>query len=177
MPIYSTEFGYETNPPETVFGTVSPTVAALYLNWSEYLTWRDPRIRSYDQYLLTDPPAGNFATGIEFTNGTQKATYPAYRLPLFMPVTSHAAGGPLEVWGDVRPARYAAVSGRVPGPVRIEFRPDGQGQFVTVQRVPLHSRAGYFDVHHSFSGGGAVRLAWSYPGGPTIFSRTVTITR
>ena len=177
MPIYSTEFGYETNPPETVFGTVSPTVAALYLNWSEYLSWRDPRIRSYDQYLLTDPPAGNFATGIEFTNGTEKATYPAYRLPLFMPVTSHASGGALEVWGDVRPARYAAVSGRVPAPVQIQFRPDGQGQFVTVQRVPLHDRVGYFDVHHSFNGGGAVRLAWSSPGGPTIYSRTVTITR
>ena len=42
----------------------SPTVAAVYLNWSEYLTWRDPRIKSYDQYLLLDPPAGIFASGL-----------------------------------------------------------------------------------------------------------------
>jgi len=30
--------------------------AAAYLNWSEYISWRDPRIRAYNQYLLTDPP-------------------------------------------------------------------------------------------------------------------------
>ncbi len=176
LPIYSTEFGYETNPPETVFGTVSPTVAAGYLNLSEYITWRDPRIRSYDQYLLTDPPRGNFATGLEFASGVPKPTYDAYRMPLYLPVVSHAASGPLEVWGCVRPARYASDGGATPPPVWIQFRPSGHGDFVTVQRVALTTRSCYFDVHHAFGGGGAVRLAWSYPRGQTIYSRTMTIT-
>jgi hypothetical protein len=177
LPVYSTEFGYETNPPETVFGTISPQLAAGYLNWSEYLSWRDPRLRSYDQYLLVDPPHGNFATGLEFASGQHKATYAAYRLPIFMPVTTHAASGALEVWGDVRPARYPAVSGQSPPQVRIEFRRNGQAGFVTVERVPLTDRAGYFDVHHAFGGAGVVRLAWTYPHGETIYSRTIPITQ
>jgi hypothetical protein len=37
-----------------------PTLAAYYMNWSEYLTWRDPRQLSYDQYQLRDGPLGNF---------------------------------------------------------------------------------------------------------------------
>ena len=41
-----------------IWAAVSPALAASYLNWAEYLTWRDPRIRSYDQYLLIDPPRG-----------------------------------------------------------------------------------------------------------------------
>src|SRR5205823_3643175 len=86
LPIYSTEFGYQTDPPEKIAHTTDPATAAYYLNWSEYITWRNRRIRSYDQYLLTDPPGANalggFATGLEFADGTPKATYAAYRLPI-----------------------------------------------------------------------------------------------
>ncbi len=57
--IYDTEFGYQTAPPDTQGGAVSPGVAAEWLNWAEYLHWRNPRIASYDQYLLRDPdPVG-----------------------------------------------------------------------------------------------------------------------
>ena len=59
FPLYSTEFGYQTNPPEKIARAVSVSTAALYLNWAEYISWRDPRIRSYDQYLLSDPVTAN----------------------------------------------------------------------------------------------------------------------
>ena len=52
--LYSTEFGYKTNPPTPLGPPLQQ--AAAYLNWSEYISWRDPRIRSYNQYLLSDPP-------------------------------------------------------------------------------------------------------------------------
>ncbi len=106
FPIFSTEFGYQTTPPDTEAGTVSPALAAEYLNWSEYLTWRDPRIRSYDQYLLVDPPRGNFASALEFSDGTPKPGFYAYRMPIYLPVTATNRGQPLEVWGAVRPAYY-----------------------------------------------------------------------
>jgi hypothetical protein len=174
-PIYSTEFGYETNPPEKVFGTVSPGLAAGYLNHSEYITWRDPRIRSYDQYLLTDPARGNFATGLQFADGTAKPTLAAYRMPIYLPSTNVRKGVPVEVWGCVRPARSAMIGRRNLQRVLLQFRSGNAGAFWTLKSISL-GRGAYFDVHQAFPASGAVRLTWTYPGGQTIHSRTVTIT-
>jgi hypothetical protein len=173
-PIYSTEYGYQTTPPDTEAGTVSPKQAALYLNWSEYITWLSPRLRSYDQYLMTDSSAGNFATGLRFPNGTEKPSYAAFRMPLYLPVQSGAKGQPLEVWGCVRPAHDAQQSSHRAQRVRIQFAP-ASGGFRTVATVPITDRYGYFVVHQRFSESGQVRLAWTYPHGPTVFSRTVDI--
>jgi hypothetical protein len=176
FPIYSTEFGYQTTPPDTEAGTVSPALAAEYLNWSEYLTWRDPRIRSYDQYLLVDPPRANFASALEFANGVPKPGFYAYRMPIFLPMTTTDHGRPLEVWGAVRPAHYVRLDTHRLQRVRIQFQPASGGSFRTVRTVPLTNRYGYFDLLQVFPGSGLVRLTWSYPHGPAIFSRTVKIT-
>jgi hypothetical protein len=175
-PIYSTEYGYQTTPPDPEAGTVSPALAAYYINWSEYLTWRDPRIKSYDQYLLRDPPRGNFASGLETYAGAPKPGFYAFRMPIFLPATETASGHPLEVWGCVRPVFYARRQTRKPQMAQIQFRSGTSGPFRTVATAPLTDRYGYFDVLQKFPGSGAVRTAWSYPHGPEIFSRTVTIT-
>jgi hypothetical protein len=174
-PIWSTEFGYQTTPPDTETGTVSPTLAAFYLNWSEYLTWLDPRLRSYDQYLLIDPPRGNFATGLETDTGRPKPAFYAFRMPIFLPVTDTRSGHPLEVWGCVRPAPDAAAATHRRQSAQIQFRPGTRGAFRTVQTVPITNPHGYFDVLHTFRSSGAVRIAWRYPSGPEVFSRTVVI--
>jgi hypothetical protein len=176
FPIYSTEFGYLTDPPEKVAGTVSLETAAKYLNWSEYISWRDPRLRSYDQYLLVDGPRGIFASALEMPDGTPKPSYYAYRMPIFLPQTTTGSGQSLEVWGCVRPARFARIgTGRLQQ-ARIQFQKGGSGPYSTVRLVPLTDPYGYFDVRQTFSGSGNVRLAWSYPHGPEIFSRIVAIT-
>jgi hypothetical protein len=176
FPIYSTEYGYQTTPPDQEAGTVTPEKAALYLNWSEYITWLNPRIRSYDQYLLVDPPRGNFATGLEFADGTAKPGYAAFRMPIFLPVTATDTGKPLEVWGCVRPAHYAELATRRTQRAQIQFQPATGGAYKTLATVPITGRYGYFDVHQTFPGSGNVRLAWTYPKGPRVFSRTVAIT-
>jgi hypothetical protein len=176
FPIYSTEFGYQTTPPDREAGTVSPTLAAYYLNWSEYITWRDPRMRSYDQYLLRDPASGSFASGLQTVTGVPKPGLAAYRMPIFLPATSTAPGHPLEVWGCVRPVLYARRQTRRLERVLIQFRPTNGAAFSTVRTVPVTDRFGYFDVRARFPGSGTVRLAWSYPHGPRIFSRSVSIT-
>lgn len=175
FPIWSTEFGYQTTPPDTEGGTVTPAIAAYYLNWAEYMTWLDPRQRSYDQYLLTDPPAGNFATGLETAAGAPKPGYYAFQMPLYLPVTATASGRPLVVWGCVRPAPSAARATHRPQSVDIQYRPAG-GTFRTVHSVLITSRHGYFEVRQTFSGSGQVRLSWRPPHGPPQFSRTVDIT-
>jgi hypothetical protein len=174
LPIYSTEFGYHTDPPEPL--RPSPALAAGYLNWSEYISWRDPRVRSYDQYLMLDSPSGHFATGLKFDNGTPKATFAAFRLPLYLPVVRTAAGQPIEVWGCVRPAPVARQQSGRRQSVRIEFARGSSSRYATVRTVAITDPHGYFDVAQTFGHSGRVRLAWSYPGGLEIHSRIVNVT-
>ncbi len=179
LPIYSTEFGYQTNPPELYHAP--PALASAYLNEAEYLSWRNPRIRSYDQYLLSDPPnagpSSGFDTGLEFKDGTPKATLAAFRMPLYLPVTSERGGGPLEVWGEVRPAPYAAAQTGAVQHAEIQFAAGTGGAFRTLRSIPLPATSGYFDTTVRFPGPGTVRLAWSYPGGAQALSRTVAVTK
>lgn len=178
FPIYSTEYGYVTRPPD-LLAPIGPATAAHYINWAEYLSWRQPRVRSYMQYLLFDPPSGSFASGLELANGTHQATYEAYRLPLYLPVTSSPRGRALEVWGAVRAADFAALDTRAPQRVAIQFRrssPGRSGSFQTIASLTIRDPRGYFDVRQAFTGSGAVRLAWTDQTGASVHSRTVTIT-
>jgi hypothetical protein len=177
FPIWSTEFGYVTSPPNTLGGAVPVARAAMYLNWAEYLTWQNPRIKSYDQYLLDDPPTPNgFVSGLKTADGKPKPTLAAYRMPLYLPVSATAKGHPLVVWGQVRPAPEAARQSGHPQTVQIQFRSGSGGAFKTVKRVKLSGPNGYFEVHQTFPSTGQVRLRWSYPGGQTVFSRAAPVT-
>jgi len=173
FPLYNTEYGYKTDPP--LAGAPSPEQAAAYLNQAEYMTWHTPRLRSWDQYLLVDPPPNapsQFVTGLKFSNGVPKPSYDAYRMPIYLPLSTQSGGHGLEVWGCVRPVHYI----RGPSPARIQLQPGGRGPFQTVATVPLTDPSGYFDTTVRFPSGGVVRLAWSYPRGPTVYSRDVQIT-
>ena len=172
-PIYDTEFGYQTNPPEKIARAISPTLAAYYMNWAEYISWSDPRVASWDQYLLTDPPPpSNFDTGLEFANGTPKdPMYDAFRIPLYLPHSQGKQGTSLEVWGDVRPAHFA----KAPQVASIQFKPGSGGAFKTVQRVTITDTDGYFTAAVKFPSSGAVRIAWSGPGG-VEYSRVAPVT-
>ncbi len=173
--IYSTEFGYITDPPSRSIRGTPLARAAYYLNWAEYISWRDPRVRSFDQFLLVDGTVGNFASGLEFADGVPKPSFYAFRMPLFLPVTSAAKGNPLEVWGCVRPARYGGLRMGRTERASIQFKAAG-GSFRTIRQVALSDPYGYFDVRVGFPTSGSVRLAWSYTGGSTIYSRTVSVT-
>jgi hypothetical protein len=173
LPIYSTEFGYRTDPP-TQFGL--PTgVAARYLNESEYLSWRSRRIRSYDQYLLQDGTTGDFDTGLEFAGGRPKPeVFDSFRIPLWLPVTRASRGHALEVWGCARPAVGSFGHPTGYSAVAIQFAAS-TGRFHTVRTAHLTGRGGcYFDVRVAFAGSGTVRLAWSGPTG-VEYSRTQPI--
>lgn len=177
FPIWATEFGYVTDPPNTAGGAIPVKTAAMYLNWAEYLTWEDPRIKSYDQYLINDPPtADGFTTGLRTYTGKPKVTLAAYRMPLYLPVSSTDKGHPLVVWGEVRPAPDAAAETHRTQSVQIQFRAGSGGAFKTVQRVALTNAHGYFEVHQTFDATGQVRLRWVPPGGQAIFSRVAPVT-
>jgi hypothetical protein len=185
FPVYDTEFGYITSPPQhrNKYPFVSPTTAAYYLNWAEYISWRNPRIQSFHQYLLRDPlPTnkandwGGFASGLLFYSGQPKDSYAAWRLPIYMPVQSASSGKSLEVWGCVRPAHFALVDTGQPQSAQIGFAPSGSSTFQTVATVPITDPDGYFDTRVTFPSSGTVILTWVYPDGTAIASRHVHIT-
>jgi hypothetical protein len=156
--IYNDEYGYITHPPASAHYP-SQAKAAQYINWAEYLSWKSPRIASYMQYLLKDPPATagpyqGFASGLELPNGTHKATYDAYRLPVYMPKTSLKNGTAAEVWGAARPAPFLSRDGAQSVAIQLNGK--------TVQTVKPGT-GGYFDVKVKFASSGTVRLSYTYP--------------
>jgi len=193
FPVWITEFGYITNPPakptsKYVYHYASPTTAAYYDNWAEYIAWKNSRIASFDQYILQDPPSGKgqgFPSGLINSNGTPKPGLAAFRMPLYLPKTS--ASSPtktLQVWGGARPIHFVQID--EPGisqHVNIQFKPNGRGTYVTLATQLISSSEGYFDTYLTFPSSGTVRLQWTYPNdsllamsGTTVYSRTQSVT-
>jgi hypothetical protein len=101
-PVYLTEFGFQTRPPDP-FG-VSLRVQAQFLNYSDYVALRNPRIASVAQYELRDDPrVAVFNTGLCFADGRAKPALAAYAMPIY--VERLGAG----VVGLVRAARGAGA--------------------------------------------------------------------
>ena len=182
FPVWSTEYGFRTRPPDPREG-VSQANAAIYMNEAEYLSYKQSRLFSYSQYGLIDqPPPASFDTGLLNPNGSQKPGYAAYRMPLWLPSTSTRKGRKLEVWGSARPAAYAKQDTGTAQSVLVQFEAGSKGAFTTIATVPLRNARGYFDVRVAFPSSGSVRLAWTYPTGDplltggTVFSRTQKIT-
>jgi hypothetical protein len=178
--VYNTEYGYQTSPPDTQNGYVTPAKAAVWLNWSQYISWRLPRVLSYDQYSLQDPPPvpgkpyTRFASGLVTYKGKQKPGWNAIRMPIWLPAAHQATGGATEVWGQVGPAKTYPMSKRAPA--AIQFQPSSGGAWKTVKTVSTKTSEGYFDVKVGFSASGSVRISWTPPSGASIVSRSTHIT-
>jgi hypothetical protein len=195
--IWDTEFGYITDPPKRIWkGNSAPYVstatAAYYDNWAEYISWKNPRLASFAQYLLRDSdPAvpkynyGGFASGLIFYDGQPKPGYGAFRLPLYLP--SQTASSPeqaLEVWGAAKPIHFAQMDEPSnPQTLQILFRPKGSTAASVIATIPIGSAEGYFDTRLRFPASGTVQLAWTYPQdqlfalpGQTVYSRVVNVT-
>jgi hypothetical protein len=184
--VYNDEYGYITHPPNRG-RYVSPTTAAYYINWAEYLSWRARRTASTMQYLLYDPapskllPQGGFASGLLTVRGRFKPAFASYRMPLFLPVSTTGRGRSLEVWGCVRPAHFASSDTHQAQFVQIQLQRNSRGSFSTVKRVKITSSRSYFDTRVTFPASGTVRLVWSYPKDDpklpsgTVYSRHASI--
>ncbi|HEX8646927.1 MAG TPA: hypothetical protein VF715_08485 [Thermoleophilaceae bacterium] len=134
-PVYLTEYGIETKPPNR-FG-VTLSAHALYLNQADWMAYRDGRIRSVSQYELVDPEdTSTFNMGLRLADGKAKPAFAAYRIPIW--VSSK------RVWGQVR-----AASG---GNAEVQWRSSSKKGFKRYKTVALNS-AGYFDLKVNRRGG------------------------
>jgi hypothetical protein len=184
LPLYLTEYGYETNPPNPFRG-VSPATQASYLDEAAYMAWRDPRVRTLSQFLLVDSapnaayPRGSvrywstFQTGLVYLHGAPKPSFYTYRLPIFIPDGSFAPGETVGVWGMVRAAQNATAVR-----ARIQWHPGtgGAGGWRTLATVTTRNPTGVFHARVSAPGSGWLRLAWTpSAGGSPFYSRTVAV--
>ena len=166
VPLYLTEFGYQTNPPEP--RGVTRSQQARYLNHAEWIAWRNSDVRTLAQFLLRDdaePISATFQSGLQTIDGKRKGAYAAYRFPIHVPKAKVRRGRQITVWGLPRPA----VNGSRPA-VEVQFRRRGSKRWRRVKTVTGDADRGYVNTRMRLRRSGAVRLAW---GG--ITSRTVKV--
>lgn len=169
VPIWITEFGVSTNPPDQKYG-VSLNRAAAYLNQVDRYHWLDPQVRSVSQFEYEDDIALNpptFQTGLRYGNGVAKPGLQAYRLPIFV-LPDKSKKNRVIVWGWVR-----AMKGQ-PTQVAIQNRAETYGEWQTIRTVQT-DRYGFFNVRNKKLKG-AWRLAWLPPGTTdVVFSRVARV--
>ena len=119
--VYLTEYGYESR---TYVGRPEFPLheQAAFLTWAEYLSWRNPRVRTYAQFLLRDlpytgparplrRPLGHWESGLLFADGRPKPAADAFRAGLH----ANRRGRRTELWGRVRgiaPGAQAVIERR-----------------------------------------------------------------
>lgn len=167
IPLYLTEWGYKTNPPNPYVKT-SLAEQAKWLNEGEYITWRDPYVAALDQFLLVDDgprtseSVGSplywhtFQTGLLYLDRTKKPSYFAYRIPIWLPSARH--GRRVTIWGQLRPADHATVQDAV-----LQFRRLRSGAWRDLRQAQTASSRGFLLAHVAIPASGAVRLAWLDP--------------
>jgi Cellulase (glycosyl hydrolase family 5) len=142
LPIYNTEFGFQTNPPDP-FVSTSPSRQAGLLNEKEEFSYRYPRLKSYSQYLLDDDPSrpgpsalrwAGFQTGLRFSSGGAKPGYDAYKLPIVV----HRRSAGVRIWGHVRPGT---------GTRFVQLQRRSGGSFVNDGTPITTDAGGYFNVN------------------------------
>ena len=104
MPIWGTEFGYQTDPPDQ-FQTPIKKVPG-FLGEAEWFSYRNPRVASYAQYPLIDDKltdgGSGFQSGLRTHDRKKKAkVYEAFQRPLYVDLRTSKV---VEVFGGVRTA-------------------------------------------------------------------------
>ena len=180
VPLYLTEFGYKTNPPNPFVHT-SWQEQATWLNQAEFMTFQRPYVRGLAQFLLYDDTPnrafrpgtrgywGTYQSGLMTMQGQIKPAYGAFRIPIWLPSTRH--GSRLTVWGQLRPADHSQLQYGV-----LEFRRKGSRTWKNLREVQTSSSEGFLVAHVAIPSAGSLRLEWLDPNGGTAYtSRTVKI--
>ena len=124
-PVWLTEYGYQTNPPDTFLG-VPPKRQATMLSLAAMRAWRLPRVTMLIQYLYRDEPAlSRFQSGLVFTNDRWKPSLQGFRLPF---AQMGRRGLQAIVWGQIRGGRPGRKSYRLEVLRRNVWKPVGRAR-------------------------------------------------
>jgi hypothetical protein len=174
LPIYSTEFGIQTDPPDCVgFGAPIDKQAAI-LNEAEYDSYVSRRVKTYSQYLLIDDPVltqfapgsneryGRYQTGllwgqnavrcespgVKFKYSAPKQpTFDAFQTPIYVRRLSGSRG--VQIFGRARPRGRAPQAIDVLHSGRVADTVNASGYFLTSLRG---SSSGKWQLRWVFNG-------------------------
>ncbi|MFY9469254.1 MAG: hypothetical protein WAP37_03975 [Solirubrobacterales bacterium] len=132
--IYSSEFGFQSDPPDINFTRIAKIPG--FLNISEYLSYKDPRVATYSQYQIVDDLGlAGFQSGLRFVDGTIKpGVYQAYRFPVNV---FKSRGNRVVVWGALRASSSGSRT------INIQIKQGGS--YVTVATATLSGPSRYFE--------------------------------
>jgi hypothetical protein len=171
LPIWMTEYGYQTDPPDPTIG-VSFARQAAWLDDATYIAYRNKRIASFAQFLLVDDgplrqwrPSdprywGTFQSGLVSLQGKHKTAYESFKRPIALV----RKGRGLTVFGQLRVAGGRAAA--------VQFRRRGGKAWTTVAQATGSAR-GFVVVRLHRARRGSYRIAWADAG----TSRAVSVRR
>jgi hypothetical protein len=148
-PIWLTEYGYQTNPPDMFLG-VPPKRQATMLSLAAMRAWRLPRVTMLIQYLYRDEVAlSRFQTGLLFANSHPKPSLQGFKLPF---AEMRRVGFQTVLWGQIRGGR----PGRKPYQLEVLHR----NEWKLVGRARLTNNQGVFIRTLRLQRGSLLRI-WS----------------
>jgi hypothetical protein len=151
--IHLTEFGIQSKP-DRLLG-VSYTAQAEFRSIGERMAYRNPRVRSFSQYLMRDDVhTRNFQSGLRGHGGDRKPSYDGFRLPL----VALRGRRRVTLWGLVRPAAGATT-------VTIEFRARRGRRWHRLKADRTNAR-GYWTTTTRHRAGRRYRVRWNGHRGP-----------
>jgi hypothetical protein len=131
-PVWLTEYGYQTKPPDTILG-VAPKTQATLLSLAAMRAWRLPRVTMLIQYLYKDEPQlSRFQTGLVFADDRWKPSLQAFRLPF---AQMGRTGERATVWGQVRDGKPGRKRYRLEVLRKNVWRPVGRARLTNEQGV------------------------------------------
>ena len=148
LPILSTEFGYESNPPDP-FNGIPQDTQAEWINEGDFIMYNDPRIIGNTQFLLRDAPGDS--------RFSPKPAAQAYALPLWV-TSAGGDGSAVNVWGQLR----FRPNGSASDAVQLQFRAQGSDAW-TDSGPPLavSDPLGYFSTQAAAPFPAVWRAVWT----------------
>jgi hypothetical protein len=170
LPVWLTEYGYQTDPPDQTIG-VSFARQAAWLDDATFLAYQNPRIASFAQFLLVDDGPnkqfkaddprywGTFQSGLITLDGKHKTSYESFKRPISVTPAHVKRGGKVRVFGQLRTASDGQAL-----TANIQFRARGSKTWKTVTQVAVGNTRGFVDTTLRASGSGSYRIAWAGDG-------------
>ena len=173
LPIWVTEYGYQTNPPDPTLG-IPWWRQADWLDDATFRAYRNKRIVAMAQFLLADDGPltqygpddprywGTFQTGLETAQGKHKPSYDSWQHPIDVLPRRRRRGGPLRVFGQLRTAADGQHL-----TADVEFRATGAKSWSRVAQVAVANPRAFLDTTVKATRSGSWRIVWAGGGGTT----------
>ena len=189
-PLYLTEYGYETSPPDP-YVRFTPAQQARNLAWANWMASRRGDVRMWPQFLLRDidPAESGFPksskrryrdwqTGLFFHDGVPKPSAQGFKVPLHLQYALGPNKEPaLFVWGGVRPGdgRRTVRLERLVAPGMWQNVPTSDRSCNQQNGEFLTRTDGFFDALAAWEGPGTYRLGYLHGDGRWEYGAEIAV--